>query len=53
MYLAKTDNVFIWAPRSVTYNGAKFLGLAFGRAHRLLPKSLKRRLTSYYAEYWQ
>lgn len=41
-----------WIPRSICYNGAKFLGLAMGHTHRLLPRGLKRRFTTYYAEYW-
>jgi len=50
-YLA-TNGHTSWLPRSVSYNAAKFLGLLVGRNHRLLPRSVKRRLTSSYKEHW-
>ena len=40
-----------WIPYTVAYELAKFAGLQLGRRHRLLPRSLKRRLSAHRA-YW-
>ncbi len=40
-----------WIPYAAVYELAKFLGLQLGRRHRLLPGSVKARL-SQYPEYW-
>jgi rhamnosyltransferase len=41
-----------WIPYAAVYELAKFLGLQLGRRHRLLPSSVKARL-SQYPEYWE
>ncbi len=35
-----------WVPYAMAYEGAKYAGLQLGRRHRLLPASLKRRLSN-------
>jgi rhamnosyltransferase len=40
-----------WIPYAALYEVAKFAGLQLGRRHRLLPTSLKSRLSAYPA-YW-
>jgi rhamnosyltransferase len=44
---------YFWIPKSVAYNGTKFLGLLLGRHHRHLPKALKKRFTGAYGGYWK
>jgi GT2 family glycosyltransferase len=41
-----------WIPYAAVYELAKFVGLQLGRRHRLLPSSVKARL-SQYPEYWE
>jgi hypothetical protein len=40
-----------WIPYAAVYELAKFTGLQLGRRHRILPRSLKSRLSAY-PEYW-
>jgi len=51
MFLYKQGDT-TWIPKSLIYNGTKFVGLALGKSHRILPRSLKLHFTSFYKEYW-
>lgn len=44
---------YCWIPRSIAYNGAKFIGLLIGRNHELIPTVIKRRFNGVYGGYWK
>jgi rhamnosyltransferase len=41
-----------WIPYTIAYEGAKFLGLQAGARHRLVPRSLRPRLSAH-PEFWR